>query len=85
MSVGINALAERLVALQTVAVLDAGDNPVAPCYGPVASDGGRVAVEQSGDLVLFVASSTENINLVSFVLGQVCVVHLATSTWRLMG
>jgi hypothetical protein len=26
----------------------------------------------------------EDMNLVSFVLGQVCVGHLATSTWRLM-
>jgi hypothetical protein len=38
-----------------------------------------------GDLVLFVACSAENINLVSFVLGQVCVVHWATLTWPLMG
>ncbi len=59
--------------------------PQPPVTGQFAPDGGRVAVEQLGDLVLFVACSAENINLVSFVLGQVGVVHWATSTWRLMG
>jgi hypothetical protein len=37
-----------------------------------------------GDLALRVAGFDEGVNLVSFVLGQVCVVHWATSTWRLM-
>jgi hypothetical protein len=44
-----------------------------------------MAVEQLGDLALFMAGFDEGVNLVSFVLGQVCVVHWATSTWWLLG
>jgi len=34
-----------------------------------------VAVKQFSNLVLFVAGSAENVNLISFVLGQMGVVH----------
>jgi hypothetical protein len=51
----------------------------------LAADGGGMAVEQLGDLALFMAGFDEGVNLVSFVLGLVCVVHWATSTWWLMG
>ena len=57
----------------------------APVTGQFGPDSLRVAVEQFGDLVLFMACATENINLLSFVLGQMGVDHWATSTWRLMG
>ena len=53
--------------------------------GKFAADGGRVTVEQTGNLALGVTGFAEDVNLVSFVLGQMRVVHWATSTWRLMG
>lgn len=53
--------------------------------GKRAADGGRVTVEQLGDLALCMAGFEEDLNLVWFVLGQMRVVYWATSTWRLMG
>jgi len=77
-AVGCTRIAQTLGLLGPVAAQPA----VAAKF---TADRGRVAVEQLGDLALVMAGFDEGVDLVSFVLGQMYVVHWATSTWWLMG
>jgi hypothetical protein len=40
-----------------------------------SADGGRMSIHYAGNVVLLVSGFEENGNLVSFVLGEMCVVH----------